>query len=151
MITYLPACHTQFGMISFCTICTEYELKALLDSSECEALIRRRDSRENILQKKRHLEENVKKCLRITGARLTQGRYRVGARLAQGWRKVAPRLAQGKHRIVQVRKEFISQQYVPDANFKLASSIGQACCLSTCFKEVLFLVLWLSLTWIYPS
>ena len=71
-----------------------------------------------------------------------QGWCKVGTGLVQGWHKVAPSLAQGKHRIVQVRKEFISQQYVADSNFKLASSLGQACCLSTCFKEVLFLVLW---------
>lgn len=48
--TYLPACQTQLGMMSFCTTCTEYELNAFSESTDWGALIRRRDSNENILE-----------------------------------------------------------------------------------------------------
>ena len=39
--TYLPACQTQLGMMSFCTTCTEYELNAFSESTDWGALIRR--------------------------------------------------------------------------------------------------------------
>lgn len=47
---YLPACHTQLGITSFCTTVTECELKAFFDSTDWEAFMRRRDNKENILR-----------------------------------------------------------------------------------------------------
>ena len=57
--TYLPACQTQLGMMSFCTTCAEYELNAFSESTDWGALIRRRDSSENILQMDGHKHQFI--------------------------------------------------------------------------------------------
>lgn len=57
--TYLPACQTQLGMMSFCTTCTEYERNAFSESTDWGALIRRRDSNENILKMDGHKHQFI--------------------------------------------------------------------------------------------